>query len=352
MSEVATEELARAADVLVKSAIRVAAGERFAIVGDVGTTPIVNALERAGRETGAEVATLRLDQLKSYSTNHSGERPHKVLPDGVRRAMLSAQASVFVASAPRAEASMRDQLHHIVGACRIRHAHLPAITPLAFAAGLAVDHGEIEAWGNLLLRMLEVGREITCTSADGTNLVVHPGARRWVPRVGRVGPAESVVFPTGSIIISPESIRGTFAASASLGEFFGARERLLREPILFDIEGGVVKGVRSKGSPELTRDVEAMLAVAANSERVGLVVLGLNPGAATATDTVRGPIGAVSVDQHRPGMHLVFGDPQTKVTGAGWSARTSFAACQASSTVLVDGIVIAQDGRLTLPSSF
>jgi aminopeptidase len=342
MSEIGEEELARAANVLVKTALRVATGERFAIVGDVGTTPIVNALEQAGRDVDAEVATLRLDQLKSYSTNHSGERPHKVLPDGVRRAMLSAQASVFVAAAPRAESSMRDQLQHIVGACRIRHAHLPGITPLAFSAGLTVDHGEIEASGNVLLRLLEVGREITCTSAAGTNLVVHPGARRWVPRVGRVGPAESMLFPTGSIIISPESVRGTFAASASLGEFFGARERLLREPILFDIDDGVVKRVHAKGSPELTRDVEAMLAVASNSEKVGLVMLGLNPGAAH-------PIGAVSVDQHRPGMHLVFGDPQTKITGAGWSARTSFAACQASSTVQVDGVVIARDGRLTLP---
>ncbi len=342
MSETGGEDLARAADVLVKTALRVATGERFAIVGDVGTSPIVHELERAGRETGAEVATLRLDQLRSYSTNHSGERPHKVLPDGVRRAMLSAQASVFVASAPRAESSMRDQLQHIVGACRIRHAHLPGITPVAFAAGLIVDHAEIAADGDRLLRLLEVGREITCTSPEGTNLVVHPGARRWVSRVGRVGPAESVHFPTGSIVIAPESIRGTFAASASLGEFFGARERLLREPIFFDIEDGIVKGVHSKGSPELTRDVEAMLAVAPNSERVGLVVLGLNPGAAH-------PIGAVSVDQHRPGLHLVFGDPQTKNTGAGWSARTSFAACQATSTVQVDGVVVARDGRLTLP---
>lgn len=331
--------LARAADVLVRTALRVAAGERFVIVSDLGTTEIANELERAGREAGAEVATLRLDQLRSYSTNHSGERPHKVLPDGVRRAMLSAQASVFVASAPRAEGSMRDQLQHVVGACRIRHAHLPGVTPVAFAAGLATDHGAIAKSGEVLLRRLETSAEITCTSPEGTNLVVHPGARRWVARVGHVGPAESVLFPAGSVAVAPENVRGTFAASASLGEFFGARERLLREPIYFDIEDGAVKRVHSKGSPELTRDVEAMLAVAPNSERVGLVVLGLNPGAPH-------PIGAVSVDQHRPGLHIVFGDPQEKNTGVTWSARTSFAACQASSTVVVDGVTIARDGRL------
>jgi leucyl aminopeptidase (aminopeptidase T) len=341
MSETGAEELATAADVLVRTALRVTAGERFVVVGDTGTIPILGALERAGRDAGAEVAILRVDQLRSFSTNHSGERPHKVLPDGIRRAMLSAQASVFVASAPRAEASMRDQLLHVVGACGIRHAHLPGVTQGAFIAGLSVELTAIEAAGSELLRRLEVAREIRSTSADGTNLVVHPGGRRWVPRVGRVQPGESVTFPTGSIMIAPESIRGTFAATASLGEFFGARERLLRDAIFFEIDDGAVKKVRAAGSPELVRDVEAMLAVAPNSERVGLVILGLNPGAAR-------PLGTVAVDQHRPGLHLVFGDPQSKATGASWTARTSFAACQASSAVEIDGKLVADGGRLLL----
>ncbi len=335
------EELARAADVLVQTALHVVAGERFVVVGDAPTQSITNALEQAGRAAGAEVAALRLDQLRSFSTNHSGERPHKVLPDGVRRAMLSAQASVFVGSAPRAEASMRDQLQHVVSACRIRHAHLPGITPNAFAAGLAVDYGTISEAGAALGRLLEVGREITSESRDGTKLVVHPGARRWIARVGHVAPGESVVFPAGSYVVSPESIRGTFAASASLGEFFGARERLLREPLLFEIEDNVVKRVSCTGSPELVRDVEAMLAVAPNSERVGCVVIGFNTGAPH-------PVGAVAVDQHRPGLHLVLGDPQSKLTGAGWTARTSFAACQATSSVTVDGVLVANDGKWLL----
>ena len=167
-------DLLKSASLLVTSALRVTAGERFTIVGDIGSEAILVALERAGRDTGAEVATLRLDQLRSHSTNHSGERPHKVLPDAVRRAMLSSQASVFVASAPRAESSMRDQLQHVVGACRVRHAHLPGVTSAAFIAGLAVDQATIIESGRALLHRLEIAREITCTSAEGTNLVVHP----------------------------------------------------------------------------------------------------------------------------------------------------------------------------------
>ncbi|MDF2697568.1 MAG: aminopeptidase [Labilithrix sp.] len=309
MTDVGSHELACAADVLVRTSLKVAAGERFVVVGDVATVPVLDALEQAGRAAGA--------------------------------AMLSAQASVFIASAPRAESPMRDQLQHVVGACKVRHAHLPGVTPAAFAAGVAVDQAEIASSAAALLHLLEVCREITCSSPEGTNLVVHPGARRWVPRIGTVEPGQSVLFPNGSLCIAPESVRGCFAATASLGEFFGARERLLREPILFDIENGAVTRVHCTGSPELVRDIEAMLAVAPNSERVGLVVLGLNTGAPQ-------PIGAVAVDQHRPGLHLVIGDPQSKITAAGWTARTSFAACQAASLTLVDSIPIADGGRLTL----
>ena len=339
MRQIGEEDLARAAEVLVKTALRVVTGERFVALGDQESQPMLAALEQAGRNAGAEVAALRIDLLRSYSTNHSGDRPHKVLPDAVRRAMLSAQASVFVASSPHAESSMRDQLQHIVGACSVRHAHMPGISPVAFTSGLSQSHDLIAEHGRALERKLEMGREITTSSAEGTRLVVHPGGRAWIPRFGKVDPGQSVSFPTGSIFTSPERITGTFVATASLGEFFGAREGLLRETVTFEIEDG--RAVRVTGNnAQLVKDVESMLRVAPNSDRVGLVIIGVNSGS-DAT-------GEVCVDQHRPGLHLVFGDPQGKITAADWTARTTFAACQARSTVRVDGGVVIEEGKLAL----
>jgi aminopeptidase len=338
MRQIGEEDLRRAAAVLVGTALRVADGERFVVVGDLESQPMMSALEEAGRSKGAEVSALRLDILRSYSTNHSGERPHKVLPDGVRRAMLAAQASAFVASAPHAESSMREQILHVVGACRLRHAHMPGISPAAFATGLVTSFEDIAAWGRTLSRRLETAREITCESPDGTRLVVR-APERWIPRLGQVGPGEAVSFPAGSLIGCPPSISGTFVATASLGEFFGAREGLLSEPVTFTIEEGHVTAVSAPNSPQLVRDIEATLHVAASSDRVGLVVLGANDG-------LREPTGEVTVDQNLPGLHLVFGDPKGKLTGASWSARTSFAACQARSSVRIDGHLVAEGGAL------
>ena len=315
-------------------------GERFVAVGDAESQPMLAALEAAGRSTGAEVFALRLDQLRSYSTNHSGERPHKVLPDGVRRAMLSAQASAFVASSPHAESSMREQLVHVAAVCKGRHAHMPGISPIAFTTGLSQDFDQLRERGRALERKLEVASEITCESPDGTKLTIKTSSRRrWVSRLGRVEPGESVTLPAGSISTCPETISGTFVATASVGEYFGAREGLLPEPVVFEIVDGRVMNVLAPGCTNLVRDIENMLHVAPNSDHVGLVVIGVNEGIGEAT-------GDVAVDQNRPGLHLVLGDPMGRLTGATWSARTSFAACQARGTVRVDGTLVAENGVL------
>jgi leucyl aminopeptidase (aminopeptidase T) len=341
MRQIAEEDLRRAATNLVRTGLELVSGERFVAVGDAESQPMLAALEAAARDAGAEVSALRLDQLRSYSTNHSGERPHKVLPDGVRRAMLSAQASAFVASAPHAESSMREQLLHVASACKGRHAHMAGISPIAFATGLAADFVKLRESGRVLQQRLEVAHEITAESTAGTRLTMKTAkARRWVARLGRVMPGETVVLPAGSIATCPETISGTFAATASVGEFFGAREGLLTEPVLFELVDGRVMNVLAPGAPHLVRDIENMLHVSPNSDRVGLVVLGVNA-------SIGGPTGDVTVDQHRPGLHLVFGDPIGKLTGATWSARTSFAACQTGGSVRVDDVLVADDGKLT-----
>src|SRR5689334_1541382 len=125
MPDVTPAELAHASEVLLHTALRLRSGERFVIVSDLESAAIGEALARTAEQLGAIVTLARLDRLKSVSTGHDGDRPHKVLPDLVRRAMLAAQASAFVATAPHQELSMREQLLHIVGACGVRHAHMP-----------------------------------------------------------------------------------------------------------------------------------------------------------------------------------------------------------------------------------
>jgi aminopeptidase len=271
-------------------------------------------------------------------------RPHRTLPSTLALELEDAAASAFVASSSHHELGMRQHLLHLVRTHAIRHAHMPGISRLAFAHGGRIDYRKVAALGERLLEKLRRGRTLESHSEVGTHLGVelsHDG--RWYAQLGVLEPGRWGNFPAGALYASPETVEGTFVANASVGEFFGERERLLaRTPVALTIEGGRVRRVRSS-SRELERDVEAMLAFGPNSDRVGIVAIGVNFGITTAT-------GEALVDQNLPGLHLGIGDPAARVTGASWSAPTSFAACQSDSTLVVDGAIVVHRGKLLSPS--
>src|ERR1700683_3235074 len=106
-----------------------------------------------------------------------------------------------------------------------------------------------------------------------------------------------------------------------MGEFFGAREGLLlHKPVVLTLEGGRVVKVEAPLSPQLESDIKQMLAFAPNSDRVGLVAIGVNEGVDVAT-------GEAMVDQNLPGRHLFLGDPSGRATGGGGGAGGSLGGC-------------------------
>ncbi len=338
MADAAT---AHAASVLVQSALKLRAGERVVVVEDAGSVALADAIASAVETGGGWVKRSRLDRM---TTGGSSGRPHKVMPELLLLALHDADASVFVASAPPAELSMRQALLHVVRQRRLRHAHMPGITEAAFAAGLRLDYAQVQRLGARVLARTAAARTLLTESAAGTSLLVAltPEAR-WLAQLGVLEPGEWGNLPAGALYTSPADVSGVFVADASVGEFFGAREGLLRpNPVRFLVDGGRVVDVQAR-SAQLRRDIEAMLGVSANSDRVGLVAIGVNAG-------IDGPIGNVLLDQNVPGLHIGIGDPAARATGAGWSAPTCFAACQASSRVLVDGEIVMDQGRVVLAS--
>src|SRR5262249_7600733 len=158
-------------------------------------------------------------------------------------------------------------------------------------------------------------------------------------QLGTIEPGRWGNLPAGAIYASPASLDGTFVASVSVGAATGVGSNA---SVRFEIKGGRVLLVEAE-DPEVERALQALLASSPNSARVGLVAIGVNCGIAR-------PTGEALVDQNLPGLHLAIGDPAARVTGVDWSAPTSVAACQAASTVIVDGAVAIDRGRLLTPS--
>jgi leucyl aminopeptidase (aminopeptidase T) len=197
-----------------------------------------------------------------------------------------------------------------------------------------------------MLGALKDARRLDVTSDAGTKLRVQlGGGGRWIARLGEIIPGKSVVFPAGALFAFAEHVEGSFVATASVGEFFGAREGVLRaSPVRLTIAGGRVTKVDVGGRVELGGNIEAVLRFAENSDRVGLVAIGVNEGLACAT-------GDASVDQNLVGVHLFVGDPAARATGASWSARTSFAVCQEAATLHAGGQLVIDKGVLVEANS-
>ncbi len=341
MSDVTPAELAQAAAVIAQTALHLRKGESFMIVADLESDEMGHAMKRAAEAAGATTTYARLDQVRSVSTNHTGDRPHKVLPDAVRRPLQGSQASCFLASVPHQEYSMREQLIHVVSACGIRHAHMPGINVRGFVHGNKLGYDKVAGWGQGVRNRLELARTLEATSSAGTKLNIGlPTPCKWVERFGEIAPGRCISLPAGALYASPDTVSGTFVANACVGEFFGAKAGLLlRTPVRLTIEEGRVVDVHAQQTADLERDIKAMLSFAPNSDRIGLVVVGVNAG-------IDAPTGDPNVDQNMPGLHLVVGDPGSKETGATWSARTSFAVCAVGARVVADGSVVIDDGKI------
>jgi hypothetical protein len=347
MNPVDPADLARAAGVLLCAPVagrlgaRLAGeGENFVIIADARSALLSTALVAAASEVGALPSIYRLDQLPNEATSKIGG-PHKVLPAVLGRALASAPGAAFLARGLRQEQSMRLQLRDVIHAARQCHAYMPDITEAAFAGGLRVPQDSVVAVGRFMAKRLRGVRSMTCESAAGTrlSLTVNPSAG-WVARLGEVEPGRTTTFPAGTLFATPLEVEGTFVADASLGEFLGAHEGVLREKaVSFTISGGRVTRVDAGRNAELQGQVEALLRVSPNSNRVGLVCVGVNEGVCV-------PTGDSVADCLIAGLHLFIGDPAGKATGATWTARTSLAACQATSRVVVDGRTIIEGGKV------
>ncbi len=340
MAPSGSQGVAHAASTLVTTALHLREGDRFVVICDADSHELAEVVKDQAEGLGVQVTLARLDVLRSVSTNHSGDRPHKVLPDVVRRAMLAAQGSVFLASAPHQEHSMREQLQHIVGACKVRHAHMPALSARAFAVGMKTDCAQLEAWGRAVERRLELAQTLEATSAAGTDLsLTFSSSNRWTPHLGSIAPGHMSNLPAGALFAQPESVEGVFVANASVSDFFGAREGLLTtKPVFLHIQQGRVVKVEAPNAPDLQKDIEGMIAVAPNSNRVGLAIVGVN--------VELSPNGDAALDENLAGLHLVIGDAAGRVRASAWSARTSFTACSASATVTTGGDLVLEDGKI------
>jgi leucyl aminopeptidase (aminopeptidase T) len=330
LAGVSPADIERAGRQIVRSALRLSAGDGLVVIGDEKSKALVESVAAAAEAEELLVWKVWLEEL--------GRRPLPAIPDSVARRLSRARGSAFLASAPHQEMRMRQHLLALVATHQLRHAHMEGISERAFVYGMQGDYREISRVGRSMLEALARSGEIGSESRWGTDLKVSvtPGTT-WFPELGEIEPSSWSALPSGALYCTPDRVDGVFVANGSLGEFFGLREgSLLESPVRMEIRRSKVVSVEAH-SRKLQKDIESILSFGNNSDRVGLASIGVNLG-------MNQPTGEAHTDQNLPGLHLVIGDPASKVTGTDWSARTSFAACQADSSVMIGGELAIHEG--------
>lgn len=324
-------ELAGAARRVVEGALSIVPGERLLVVSDRERCDIAEALADAARIRAATAQVVVLEDL--------GARPITELPERVKDAMATAQASVFLGGFETAEFPMRAEMLAEVGRLQLRHAHMVGVTRTSMTAGMAVDPQRIAEVARKLRMRLRADSTIRVRSAAGTDLVaVCDPACRWVQHDGIIRPGRFENLPAGLLMTTPADVRGVYVADASVSALWGAgRGALAATPVRLEIDGGVVRSVACPDR-QIASSVERFLRSAQHHDRVGTVSFGTNVGILEA-------IGDANADEKMPGVHVQLGDPLAQLTGARWTAREQLGFRGTGHDVEIDGDRVMRSGK-------
>ena len=219
-----------------------------------------------------------------------------------------------------------------------RHGHMVGITPQLIEEGMNADYNEIHRVTYQVLDIIENAQVISVTSSKGSDLTAtfNP-AYKWVPCHGLYHkPDERGNLPEGEVFTCPDEVNGIVVAEV-LGDYFSPKYGVLSNPVTFTIKESLVKSVTCKDT-HIAQDLIEYLDSAENGRRVGEFAIGTN----TAIKVLSGNL---LQDEKIPGIHIAFGNPYPRQTGADWKSSVHVDVVPTNCNISVDNSVLMVDGE-------
>ncbi len=330
------EDMRPGATNAVRICMAVQPGERVLILGDQESRLIHQALADAAKEVGAHVT---LHELEALAPRPVLEPPAALLD---LLARMKPDVSFYTASAQPGELAFRQRYMAALREAnpQVRHAHMIGITPLLMVQGMRVDYRRIHQVTMRVHQRVSQARTIRVTNPKGTDLIgTFREDYRWIPCHGLYHePGSWGNLPEGETFTCPAGLDGILVAD-ELGDYFSERYGVLETPVTFHVEGGRVQQIECP-DPDLRDQVASYISGAENADRVGEFAIGTNIA-------LTGLVGNLLQDEKLPGVHVAFGDPYGKYTGADWSSSHHMDVIPVRCTIQVDGEVIMREGQFT-----
>lgn len=300
-------------------------------------------------EMSSEIAASLLEHLRDlqiqpdiFLLEDFGPRPHQHLPKEILKSLEKADVSIYCVTPQTGEITTRTEMIEVVERRSIRHAHMVYITPQIMMEGMRADFYAVDEISIKIYELASRTRRIVGTTESGSHIEAEFSPElRWIKTSGIITKDKWGNLPGGEVLTSPLKINGTFVVDGVVGDYLCSRYGDLRNnPLLLQVENNKLAEATCERK-DLLEDFLNYVATDENSNRVGEFAIGTNIG-------VHHFIGNILQDEKHPGLHIAFGNPYPKHTGADWWSNTHIDVVSRNWNIWMDGNQIMENGRFTL----
>lgn len=324
-------ELAPGARNAVRVCLQLQPTERITIITDEVTREIAAALQSEVEEIGSEHAVF---VWEDYGSRPSPKMPRVILDD-----LATSQVSIFAAQSQQGELAARRDMTAVVDRHHIRHGHMVNITRQIMLEGMRADFREIDALSQRLIDRARRATRIKCRTARGTDFEGEFSSKlKWLKTSGLISTEKWGNLPGGEIFTAPANTNGTFIIDGVVGDYLCSKYGDLKEtPLTVQVRDNRIIDLRCDDK-KLLEEFRAYTSTDENSNRVGEFAIGTN----TACTRV---IGNILQDEKIPGVHIAFGHPYSKHTGADWKSETHIDCVGREFDIWFDGEQVMRAGK-------
>lgn len=308
--------------------------EKVTVITDNESSEIAMSMLVELRDIGVQAETFVLEDF--------GLRPHLRMPEEILHSLETTDVSIYCVTPQEGEISTRTELIDVVERRRIRHAHMVYITKQIMMEGMRADFHAVDAISEKVYELASRTKRIIGTTESGSRIDAEFSPElRWVKTSGIITRDKWANLPGGEVLTSPLEINGTFVVDGVVGDYLCSRYGDLRNnPLTLEIEHGKLADAKCE-CKDLLDDFCRYVKSDENSNRVGEFAIGTNIG-------VHHFIGNILQDEKHPGIHVAFGNPYPRHTGANWWSNTHIDVVSKNWNIWMDGHQIMEKGEFTL----
>lgn len=314
--------------------------DRVLVVTDNASYKVGELIEQAANNVTKKTSMYILEDF--------GERPLKLLPAKIQRAIKKSNVTFWAAE------SLGDELGYVripfykLAIRYARHAHMPGVTLQMLEQGMGADYDKVYKLTNHLHEIVKNVKKIEIENPVGTDLRVQLNPEwTWKPCHGiyhKKGDWGNL--PEGELFTAGFLVNGHMVVD-ELGDFFSKEYGILTRPeketdtplYLDVVDSRVDFDSIECDIPGLKEKLITYLKFDENSNRAGEVAIPTN-------EYVMGlPLIGDLLQDEKARVHVAFGNPYKPETGADWDSKKHLDMLMKKCTVWIDGTKIMENDK-------